>query len=106
MAPAQVVEIHQTAAQLECAQWAMVLVLDPHLRANTIFEQWPPIFRSRRHHPVDERCCGLELTERGEPAAVPGELRILDWRFGCYVHERVASGEGECVRRPVAPVRS
>jgi len=61
--PPDLVEIDETAADLEGADRRMVLVLDPQLGAEAARQQRPAILRGRRHHPMHERRRFLQCVE-------------------------------------------
>src|SRR5437870_12019862 len=59
----KLVNINETAAHFKCTGGSMVLVLDPHRRADTRFEKGPPVLRRRRQRAVDQLRCRVEINQ-------------------------------------------
>jgi len=82
------VAVDQSASQFECADWAMIFMLDPGFHARllagreTLVDQRPGVLRRGRHVAVDDGLGFLNLRERWElhdPSIRSRGLRIKVW---------------------------
>src|SRR6202011_2115548 len=64
----QGIQIDDPAANLECTDWSVILVLHPYFAPGSLGEAWPDILGRRQHCAMHELRCRLEFgvaKERG-----------------------------------------